>query len=285
MQQTRIFRCLVIFTAALLSACSSMQLAYNYAPSLLQYQMDSYLDLNEEQEGLLAQELQSFQAWHRKDQLPIYAKTLRDWAAKLNTPYVFTPEELLQKQALFEQALLTVAERSAYRLAPLVLTLSDAQRARLQAEFDKSNKEYAAENADPRAAESERRERFQERYEDWLGTLTKQQIQTLDQWLAAEPSRAQLWGQERLARQRALLQLLADARDLPSAEAAAVELHDYFQSLSRYRVADLQTQREARLQSLAQLTASLFNSMTEAQRKHLQERLLAYAADFDALSQ
>lgn len=285
MRHNRIFQCLVICAAGLLSACSSIQLGYNYAPSLLQYQMDSYLDLDEEQEALLAQELRSFQAWHRQDQLPVYAQTLRQWATKLDQPHVFTTQEVLEKQALFEQALLTMAERSAYRLAPLVLTLSDAQRARLQAQFDESNAEYAKDNLeDTTASEAERRERFEQRYQDWLGDLTPEQIQTLNQWLEAEPSRAQLWGEERLARQRALLQLLADARQLPSAEAAAVELHNYFQSLSRYRVANLQAERQARLQSLAQLTVALLNSMTDAQRKHLQDKLLGYAADFEALS-
>ena len=115
--------------------------------------------------------------------------------------------------------------------------------------------------------------------------MTPEQEQTLTQWLASQPNRAQLWGQERIERQQALLQLLADARNLPSAEVAAVELHDYFQSLSRYRVAELQVDRATRLRSLAELTADMFNSMTETQRRHLRDRLLSYAADFDALSQ
>lgn len=273
-------------SVVLLAACSSVQLAYNNAPLLLQYQMDSYLDLNDDQEELLAKELRDFQAWHRQDELPVYAKTMRQWASKLDKPQIFTVAELLEKQQLFEQALLTVAERSAYRLAPLVLTLTERQRAQLQASFDESNAEYAEENLnDPKTASRERLERFRERYEDWLGSLTQAQEQILVQWLASQPSRAQLWGQERIERQQALLRLLADARTLPSAEVAATELHQYFQSLSRYRVAQLQVEREARLRSLAELTAKMLNSMNSDQRQHLKERLLTYAADFEALSQ
>jgi len=278
-------RFLMLCSAALLSACGSVQLGYNYAPALLQYQMDSYLDLTEEQETLLAQELRSFQAWHRKDELPAYAQTLRQWANKLEQPYTFSTQELIEKQAQLEAALLVVAERSAYRLAPLVLTLTEQQRLRLQRQFEKSNAEYAEENlVDVVAAREERREQFDERYEDWLGSLTQEQKTTIKQWLDQQPSRAQLWGQERLARQQALLTLLADARTLPSAEAAAIELHDYFQSLSRYRITDLQVEREQRLTSLAELTASMLNSMTTKQREHLRAKLLDYAADFEALS-
>lgn len=280
-----LLRLVMLCLPVLLVACSSVQLAYNNAPLLLQYQMDSYLDLNDEQEELLSEELKRFQAWHREDELPLYAQTLRQWAAKLDEPRVFTAVELLDKQQQFEQALLTVAERSAYRLAPLVLTLSENQKARLQARFDKANAEYAKENLDnPERASRERLERFSDRYKDWLGSLTKQQEQILSQWLAQQPSRAQLWGQERIERQKALLQLLEDARDLPSAEVAAVELHNYFRSLSRYRVTDLQIEREDRLLSLAELTASMLNSMTDKQRLHLQKRLLTYADDFEALS-
>lgn len=269
-----------------LIGCSSVKLGYNHAPALLQFQMDRYLDLNDAQEAMLSKELEAFQAWHRQAALPDYARTLRQWAKKLDQPHTFTADELLAKQTLFEDALLVVAERSAYRLAPLVLTLTPKQQERLRERFRESNEEYAEENlADSRRAEKDRLERYTDRYEEWLGPLTKGQETTLSAWLARQPSRAQLWGQERMARQEALLNLLSDVRDTPSAEQAAISLHDYFQSLSRYRVSDLQNQRETRLRDLAQLTADMLNSMTPNQREHLKETLLEYASDFESLSQ
>lgn len=272
-------------TLILLAGCSSVKMGYTYAPALLQYQLDSYLDLNEEQEALLRQELDAFQAWHRQDALPQYAKTLRQWATKLEQPHTFTVPELLQKQAQFEKALMDIAQRAAYRLAPLVLTLKPEQREQLREQFDESNQDYAQENLTNKArARRERLERYTERYEQWLGDLTRTQQQTLRRWLDQQPSRAGLWGQERMARQRALLEILTQASGQPSAEQAARSLHDYFQSLSRYRVVDLQAQREQRLTSLAQLTADLLNSMTNQQRQHLKATLLDYAADFEALS-
>ena len=269
-----------------LIGCSSVKLGYNHAPALLQFQMDRYLDLNDAQEAMLSKELEAFQAWHRQTALPEYARTLRLWAQKLNQPHTFTVQELLGKQTVFEDALLVVAERSAYRLAPLVMTLTPKQQTRLQERFKKSNEEYAEENlADSRGAEKERLERYTDRFEEWLGPLTKGQEAILSAWLTSQPSRAQLWGQERMARQQALLNLISDARDTPSAEQAAISLHDYFQSLSRYRIPALQSQRETRLRDLAQLTADMLNSMTTRQRQHLKETLLEYASDFESLSQ
>lgn len=280
------WRWLIVSCVAALSACSSVQLAYNQAPRLLQFQMDRYLDLNESQEAILASELRSFQAWHREDELPVYAKTLQEWAARLDQPYVFTPDDILQKQAQLEQALLVMGQESAFRLAPLVLTLTETQRKRLQSQFDRANAKYAKEHLEnPDAAQAQRLENFTERFAQWIGKLTPEQDELLQRWLEAQPSGAQLWAQERLARQQALLDLLADAQDLPSAEVAAVELNNYFQSLSRYRVADLQEQRQERQLALAELASTILNSMTDEQRKHLQNRLLSYASDFEALSQ
>jgi len=269
-----------------LTGCTSVQLGYNYAPALLQYQMDSYFDLSEEQEELLSQELKQFQSWHRAGELPIYAQTLRQWAAKLEQPYTFTTEELLAKHAELEGMLLKAGEQSAFHLAPLVLTLTEAQRERLREEFKQSNEEYAEEFlASGEQAQKDRLERFQERFEEWLGPLTDAQDQRLRQWLAAQPNRAKQWGEQRIVRQQALLTLLADARSHLSAEAAATDLHNYFQSLSRYRVGDKQPELDDWLQTLAGFTTSLLNGMSDKQRNHLRERLLDYAADFEALSQ
>ncbi len=268
------------------SACSSIQFGYNNAPSLLQYQMDSYLDLSDRQEEILAQELSTLQSWHRQEALPDYAAMLRLWAEDLSVKRTLTVENILQKQDRLQAALLVLGQESAVRLAALVLTLSPAQKNRLRERFDDGNRDYALENQlSPKKMETERRNRFIKQYERWLGDLTREQMQTLDKWLLSQPNNSQLWGQERIARQEALLTLLAQAKESGSAQQAAVALHDYFQSLSRYRIAELQSQREDRQTALASLTANLLNQMTQTQRSELQSKLLGYAQDFETLSQ
>lgn len=268
-----------------ISACSSIQFGYNNAPSLLQYQMDSYLDLSDQQEEILAQELTALQSWHRQAALPDYAAMLRLWAEDLSVKRALSVDDVLQKQDLLQAALFALGQESANRLAPLVITLSAEQKNRLRKRFDDGNRDYARENKrSPKKMETERRKRFVKQYERWLGGLSREQMQTLDQWLLSQPNNSQLWGQERIARQEALLTLLAQAKESGSAQQAAVALQDYFQSLSRYRIAELQTQREDRQMALATLTASLLNQMTPAQRRELQSKLLGYAQDFETLS-
>lgn len=278
-------RLALILGTASVSACSSIQFGYNNAPSLLQYQMDSYLDLSDRQEEILAQELSTLQSWHRQEALPDYAAMLRLWAEELSVKRTLTVDDILQKQDRLQAALLVLGQESAVRLASLVLTLGPEQKERLRERFDDGNRDYALENQrSPKKMEADRRERFVKQYERWLGDLTREQMQTLDQWLLSQPNNSQLWGQERIARQEALLSLLAQAKESGSAQQAAVALHDYFQSLSRYRIAELQTQREGRQTALATLTADLINQMTPAQRSELRSKLLGYAQDFETLS-
>lgn len=283
----RIWQRLALLLGALgITACSSIQFGYNNAPLLLQYQMDRYLNLDNSQEELLAQELSAFQSWHRQEALPDYAATLRQWAQGLSVQRHFVAQDVVEKQDLLQAALLEMGQESAFRLAPLILTLTPEQKNRLRQRFDSANRDYNKDNRqNPARAEKERRERFVKQYERWLGSLTRDQTQTLDQWLLSEPNNVELWGQERMARQQALLNLLAQAREAASAERAAVALHDYFQSLSRYRVAELQVQRQSRQLALAELTAGLLNQMTDKQRQSLQSKLNGYAADFETLSQ
>jgi hypothetical protein len=47
---------LVAIAATVLTACSSLQLAYNYAPGLIAYRMNTYLNLDDKQQTLLDQE-------------------------------------------------------------------------------------------------------------------------------------------------------------------------------------------------------------------------------------
>lgn len=282
----RIWRRLaLLFCALSISACSSVQFGYNNAPYLLQYQMDRYLDLDSSQEEILAQDLSALQAWHRQEALPEYATTLRAWAQGLSAQRDFSAADLLEKQEFFQAALLTLGQESAVRLAPLILTLSPAQKDRLRRRFDSVNRDYARENqGSPRKMVSQRRNQFVKQYERWLGSLTGDQLQTLDQWLLSQPSVAELWGQERMARQQALLSLLTQAKETESAQEAAIALRDYFQSLGRYRIDALQVQRKDRQEAVAELTARLLNQMTETQRETLRSKLLGYAQDFETLS-
>ena len=278
-------RLIAALLALIVAGCSSVQLAYNKAPLLVEYQLDRYLNLDDEQERILRTQLVALQDWHKAHALPLYAETLRGWAQDLSRPRVFTAQEILKEQDVLQAEALAFGQKAAELLGPVIVTLGPAQRERLARRFATSNQEYADDflNA-PDKGRSERRERFVKNYERWLGSLTAAQQTLLDQWLDAHPNDPALWAQERLARQQALLDLIGNAPQFSTPDDASLALNDYLASLASYQTPSMQSRQLVRREALAQLSADLLNSMIDAQRKHLQDELLSYASDFDSLS-
>ena len=282
----RLLKSSVIVVATLvLTACSSLQLAYNYAPGLIAYRANSYLNLDEKQQALLDQELATFAAWHDEN-LPRYTSTLNQWANRLSKPEPFTGQEVLVIQETIEQQLQTLGTRTAFQLAPLLVTLGPQQIKQLQSKFKEGNEEYFSDflkNPESLSNIKKRHARLIKRFEDWLGTLSTQQRNIL---ITVSDKRAPIinaWYTERILRQQVLLELIQTQRDAPPAQAQQA-FEDYLQSLSRYRESMLSDQRDTLRLEWAQATAEILNIANPEQKKYLQKKLRGYAQDFAALT-
>lgn len=282
----RLLKSSVIVVATLvLTACSSLQLAYNYAPGLIAYRANSYLNLDEKQQALLDQELATFAAWHDEN-LPRYTSTLNQWANRLSKPEPFTGQEVLVIQETIEQQLQALGTRTAFQLAPLLVTLGPQQIKQLQSKFKEGNEEYFSDflkNPESPSNIKKRHARLIKRFEDWLGTLSTQQRNIL---ITISDKRAPIikaWYTERILRQQVLLELIQTQRDAPPAQAQQA-FEDYLQSLSRYRESMLSEQRDTLRLEWAQATAEILNIANSEQKKYLQKKLRGYAQDFAALT-
>ena len=275
----------IAFITCFLTACSSLQLAYNYAPGLIAYRANTYLNLDETQQALLDQELATFAAWH-DETLPRYTSTLNQWANRLSKPEPFTGQEVLMMQETVEQQLQTLGTRAALQLAPLVVTLGPQQLKQLESKFKEGNEEYFSDylkNSDSPSNIKKRHTRLTKRFEDWLGTLSSQQKNIL---IAVSDKRAPIinaWYVERTLRQQALIQLIK-AQLNASTEQAQQAFEDYLQSLGRYREPMLHAQRDKLRLEWAQATAEVLNIASPEQKKYLQKKLRGYAHDFAALT-
>ncbi len=279
-------RAALIGAALLLAACSTVTVGYNNASTLLSFQANRYFGLTQAQRDVLAVQWSRFEAWHRRDVLPTYAVTLRDWAARLDQSRPFTAAEVLDKQGWLVAEADRLGDRAAQDLAPLMVTLTTEQRATLQDRFDKNNRDYAKDYLDrvPVALAVDRRfDRVSKRYEQWLGPLTEAQQARLRDWLAAAPEQPALWASERQARQKALASLLETHEGRPVPQAAQA-LSAYFDGLQRGWLPEFVAQRPQQRERWAATTADVLNAMTPEQRRHLQNRLRKWATDFDELS-
>ena len=282
----RLLKSSVIVVATLvMTACSSLQLAYNYAPGLIAYRANSYLNLDEKQQALLDQELATFAAWHDEN-LPRYTSTLNQWANRLSKPEPFTGQEVLVIQETIEQQLQALGTRTAFQLAPLLVTFGPQQIKQLQSKFKEGNEEYFSDflkNPESPSNIKKRHARLIKRFEDWLGTLSTQQRNIL---ITVSDKRAPIikaWYTERILRQQVLLELIQTQRDAPPAQAQQA-FEDYLQSLSRYRESMLSDQRDTLRLEWAQATAEILNIANSEQKKYLQKKLRGYAQDFAALT-
>ncbi len=282
----RFLKSSLIATAALiLTACSTLQLAYNYAPGLIAYRINTYLNLDDKQQALLDQELATFAVWH-DEKLPRYSTTLNQWANRLSSPEPFSSTEILSIQETIEQQLQTLGARAAVQLAPLLVTLGPQQLKQLQTKFKDSNDEYVSDylkNADRPANVKKRHARVTKRFEDWLGPLTPQQKNIL---INVSDRRAPIiaaWYEERQLRQQALIGLI-QAQNNAQPFQAQEALEDYLKSLSRYREPMLDAQRDTLRAEWAQATAEILNLASPEQKRFLQKKLRGYAQDFAELT-
>ena len=153
-----------------LLGCSSLTLAYNQLPLLGGLWIDSYLDLDSAQRAQLKQQLQAWQAWHRREELPQLQALLRQAHAALDDGV--TRDELLA----LERAARASAERSLQQAAPLaapvLASLQPAQWQHLQKRMDEKMTEWR-EAQSGSGGPDERAKQYVDNLDRWLGDLSR----------------------------------------------------------------------------------------------------------------
>ncbi len=272
--------------AASLTACSSIKIAYNYAPNYLSYRLNNYFNLDSQQQQLLDVELVDFTNWHSSTALPQYSQTLQRWSARLDEKKSFTPEEVVVMYQQVQDAILELSLQAAKQLAPIAVTLKTSQTNQMRSRFESDNKDYADDylkNPTSASTRKKHHSRMLKRYEDWLGSLTDQQKTNLTQLADRRAVTFSLWAKERELRQAALLETLNAQREKDPAQAEAA-LALYAKSLSDYRNPNLIGQQDSLRRDWAQTTAEILNSLTPTQTRYLKTKLRDYAEDFASLT-
>ncbi|MDN3920159.1 DUF6279 family lipoprotein [Roseateles violae] len=278
---------LILLAALLLQACSAVRLAYNNADSLLYWRLDNYLDFSSEQAPRVRAELRQYQQWHRREQLPRYAETLRRIAPQLQGP--LAPEQACALTEQIRQGLEATLDPAHWPLAWLPAELSEGQLQQLERKQARSNEEWRHKWMDAGAAEL-----AQQRFDaalsriEWLyGGLSSAQQGVLHAALAtASVFDAARSLAERQRRQQQLVLALRQIRaERLAPEAARARLRVYMQQqlLGSPEPAE-QRYQEALLAEGCAVFARVHNATTPAQRAKAQRSLLGWAEDFRALA-
>ncbi len=267
-----------------LVGCSAVKLGYNNAPELSYWWLDSYLDFNQVQSIRLRADLTALQSWHRQRELPLYVNTLEKLqrlAATDVSPVqlcVFVDELRTRLQALLDQA-----EPTVVALAP---TLTSAQLEHLARQFNKRSQKRREEWLDGSASERNARrvKQLTDRAELFYGRLEPVQLAALRVRVAGSIFDAGLSYSEFLRRQQDALQTLHRIQD-GQAEGWSVstEMRALLERTLNSPDANYRNYTNKLMQENCRTFATLHNSSTPAQRRHLMETLIDYLADARSL--
>jgi Family of unknown function (DUF6279) len=278
-------RFLVVSVALLVAACSSIRLGYNNADTLLLYAVDSYVDLDDEQETLARERIAELHRWHRQTQLDAMAQLLRGMRGKLGGEASAADVQAIYAE--FNATMATLGERAAPDLAALALTLAPAQidrlRGKLADDSSKARRELVR-FAGPESAE-QRVERSIERVEDWFGSVTDAQRTIIREAVARRPGGQSWWQGERERRQAELVALLQRIRtEQPPAATATQWIRSHFAALTMPTDPERREQIVAMRQANSEVIAKLVSSATPQQRAALSKKINGYLVDVETLA-
>lgn len=267
-----------------LTGCGTTRLAYNNAPTLSFWWLNTYFDFDSEQALRVRADLQTALAWHRKDELPLVAAELAN--LKSRALQNATPEQTCKLAADVQARVTAPLERLAPAMAAIAPSLSDAQLLKMERAFEKKNRSWREDYLDgtPQERIDHRLKQTAERTESLYGRLRPEQINWLRAQIAASNYDAELQYREILRRQQDALQVLRQVRTNKSnpAQAQAALLALLERSLASPDANYRQYMARILQQGCTTMT-ELHNGMSAPQRVKLLNTLQGYDNDLRAL--
>ena len=265
-----------------LTGCSLVVSGYNSAPNLFMFLwLNPHLDLNAAQEKQALADLQQVLEWHRREQLPLYAKWLSQ--AQQLAPKDVSADQvcaLIDEAAESLEPLLTQFEEPTARLG---LSLTPKQLQVLRKKYTEDLKDYRKEwklDGSKQAQLEVQTDKGQVNAERFYGRLSPAQQKLLQQLAQnsgfegernyAERVRVQ---QDNLAMHEQMVQ------NRPSPEEARAMVRDWLQSVLHTPDPAYDTYLKKRKRTNCEASAQLHNTTTAEQRARAVKVLKGYEDD------
>ncbi|MGA0024140.1 MAG: DUF6279 family lipoprotein [Burkholderiales bacterium] len=274
---------LALLCLLLAGGCSMVRVSYGHLDSVASWMAHDYFDLDPAQRDAFARRFEQLHAWHRREQLPEYARFIADIRQRAQRG--LNADDLLWIFDGLRQRYARIAERSAADAADLLATLSDTQIETFRRQLNKDNRKFLQEHRSDENEAARRRaaeRRALSRLRDWAGTLTDAQEQRLTELLREVPLIDRMRHEDRLRRQREFLALLESRREDRARFSARVR--DWLLNWEKNRPPELARAFEESWKKRAAFYAAADKLFTPAQRTHLTRRLQNYSEDFVALA-
>jgi len=278
--------CIVVALALLLAACSSLRLAYNNGDTLLYWWLDAYVDFDAEQKQDVKQDIDNLFRWHRKTQLQDYVQVLQHAQQQLKgNP---TQADLMADYQDVRRRTQTLLMKAAPDMADLALSLKPDQLEQMEQKFAKNNAKFKRENMKGDADDQNkfRYKKSMEQFELWFGNFSREQEQSIRRASDARPLDNALWLDERMRRQRNILNLTRRImQEKPPREVAMGWIQELIQqSFERLDQGERKQFFDNYTQGTVELVHTVIRNATPQQKAHAVKRMQGWVKDFNALA-
>lgn len=260
-----------------LCGCSTVRFAYENADAYIRWKVGSYVDLQSDDADELDDRIDEFHAWHRKNELPKYAKLAQEASRRFG-------DGLSQQDLVWGYDSLRVQARESLRkaaelAAPLLDRLTPGQMAQIERRIAEENRQFYRANL--RGSERERRRKrakyVEDRLEDWVGKLSQAQIARVREYAERAPMTDALRDQDRRRLQREVMAIIR-------AREAQKRLPERVANWERGRDPAFVAQLDAWREQYFALLVDIDRTLTPEQRARAMGHLRRYAEDFEALA-
>jgi len=274
---------LTVLALLAVTGCSSgVRLGYNQAETLVNWTLSDYVEFEPHQRDLFGRKFRALHDWHRREQLPEYARLLRETRTRVEDG--LSREDIDWIVSSSRGRLEALVEQGAGDAADLMLSLTPEQVAALERSFVRTNQKTArAWGVGLPAAQQQKRraERLVAQVERFTGRLSREQVERVAEMANALPLNTEQRFAERQRRQRELLAALQSGRN--RAEMVAW-FRQWAPNWERGRDPASARIAQASNEQRAQVFADIDRLLTPAQRRQAMDRLQAFSEDFVALS-
>jgi hypothetical protein len=270
-------RLAALLAALALAGCSATRLVYHNADLFLRWQATSWFDFHGEQSEELDRRIAAFTAWHRAKALPQYTRIAEDAARRIERG--ITRADLVWGYDAFQGQAREALRAAAVEIAPLLDRLSPEQLAHLEQRLADENRKFAREYraGAPEEARKRRLKRTVERLEEWVGSLSDEQVERVRRYNERAPLTGEMRERDRLRRQAEFVAMLR-------ARKARERLPDWAAAWDGGRApAYAEAARQGREEYQAMLL-DLDKALTSEQRRAVAARFREWAADFATLA-